>query len=91
MLDTEGLYLGASSALNVVAAHELAQELGPGGGIHSMSNVSNDLFLSGKTIVTILCDGAYRYQSRLFSKKWLQSKSLEGAIPQHLKKYAVLD
>jgi len=30
MLDTEGLYLGASTALNVVAAYELAQQLGPG-------------------------------------------------------------
>ncbi|KAH8107987.1 cysteine synthase [Cristinia sonorae] len=74
LLDTEGLYLGASSALNVVAAVELAQKLGP-----------------GKTVATILCDGAYRYQSRLFSKKWLQSKGLDSAIPEHLKKYAVLD
>ena len=30
LLDTEGIYLGASSALNVVAAYELAQKLGPG-------------------------------------------------------------
>lgn len=30
LLDTEGLYLGASSALNVVAAVELAERLGPG-------------------------------------------------------------
>lgn len=30
MLDSEGLYLGASSALNVVAAVKLAQKLGPG-------------------------------------------------------------
>lgn len=30
LLDTEGLYLGASSALNVVAAYELAQKLGAG-------------------------------------------------------------
>ncbi|EPQ56958.1 pyridoxal phosphate-dependent enzyme, beta subunit [Gloeophyllum trabeum ATCC 11539] len=74
MLDTEGLYLGASSALNVVAAVELAQKLG-----------------KGSTVATILCDGAYRYQSRLFSKKWLQAKGLEDAIPGHLKKYAVLD
>lgn len=74
VLDTEGLYLGASSALNVVAGYKLARELGP-----------------GKTIVTILCDGAYRYQSRLFSKKWLEEKGLTGAIPEHLKKYAVLD
>jgi cysteine synthase A len=45
VLDTEGLYLGASSG----------------------------------------------YQSRLFSKKWLQSKGLTDAIPEHLKRYAVLD
>lgn len=30
MLDSEGLYMGASSALNVVAAEELAKKLGPG-------------------------------------------------------------
>ncbi|KAH9979040.1 cysteine synthase [Lactifluus volemus] len=74
LLDSEGLYVGASSALNVVAAYELAQQLGP-----------------GKTITTVLCDGAYRYQSRLFSKKWLQSKGLTDAIPEHLRKYAVLE
>lgn len=74
LLDTEGLYLGASSALNVVAAVELAKKLGP-----------------GHTIATILCDGAYRYQTRLFSKAWLKAKGLESAIPEHLKKYAVLD
>nr|VWO98297.1 Arf family GTPase [Ganoderma boninense] len=34
LLDTEGLYLGASSALNVVAAVELAQKLGPGTFVH---------------------------------------------------------
>ncbi|KAF8744911.1 hypothetical protein AX14_012738 [Amanita brunnescens Koide BX004] len=74
LLDSEGLYLGASSALNVAAAVQLAQRLG-----------------KGSRVVTILCDGAYRYQSRLFSKKWLQSKNLENAIPTHLIKYAVLD
>jgi len=57
LLDTEGLYVGASTALNVVAAAELAQKLG-----------------KGSSVATILCDGAYRYQSRLFSKKWLASK-----------------
>ncbi len=93
LLDTEGLYLGASSALNVVAAYELAQKLGPGtfsfGEIVTYALIV-DVF-AGKTIATILCDGAYRYQSRLFSKKWLQDKGLENAIPEHLKKYAVLD
>lgn len=73
LLDEEGLYVGASTALNVVAAVEMAKILGP-----------------GKKIVTVLCDGAYRYQSRLFSRKWLESKELLHAIPEHLKKYIVL-
>lgn len=72
-LDEEGLYLGASSALNVVAAKELAMKLG-----------------RGHTIVTILCDGAYRYADRIFSKKWLDEKKLLGAIPSNLQKYTVL-
>ncbi|CCF34528.1 cysteine synthase [Colletotrichum higginsianum] len=72
-LDEEGLYLGASSALNVVAAKEVAEKLG-----------------KGNTVVTILCDGAYRYADRLFSRKWLAEKKLLGAIPKHLEKYIVL-
>ncbi|KAI1268684.1 cysteine synthase (O-acetylserine (thiol)-lyase-like protein) [Xylariaceae sp. FL1019] len=72
-LDEEGLYLGASSALNVVAAKEVAELMGP-----------------GHTVVTMLCDGAYRYADRLFSRKWLESKELLGAIPKHLEKYIVL-
>lgn len=72
-LDEEGLYLGASSCLNVVAAKEVAERMGP-----------------GHTVVTILCDGAYRYADRLFSRKWLESKNLLGAIPEHLSKYIVL-
>ncbi|KAF3932914.1 hypothetical protein ABW20_dc0100490 [Dactylellina cionopaga] len=73
LLDEEGLYLGASTALNVVAAYEMAKILGP-----------------GKTVVTVLCDGAYRYAERLFSKKWLESKGLLTAIPERLTKYIVL-
>jgi cysteine synthase A len=72
-LDEEGLYLGASSCLNVAAAKELAEKLG-----------------KGHTVVTVLCDGAYRYAERLFSKKWLTEKQLLGAIPRHLEKYIVL-
>lgn len=30
LLHEEGLYMGASSALNVVAAYQLAKQLGPG-------------------------------------------------------------
>ncbi|KAI0480472.1 cysteine synthase-like protein [Xylariaceae sp. FL0804] len=72
-LDEEGLYLGASSALNVVAAQRVAELLGP-----------------GHTVVTVLCDGAYRYADRLFSRKWLEAKGLLDAVPQHLEKYIVL-
>lgn len=72
-LDEEGLYLGASSCLNVAAAKEVAEKLGP-----------------GNTVVTILCDGAYRYADRLFSRKWLSDKNLLRAIPTHLEKYVVL-
>jgi cysteine synthase len=31
----------------------------------------------GKTIVTILCDGASRYQSRLFNEEWLRSQNVK--------------
>lgn len=74
LLDEEGLYVGASTALNVVAAYEMAKILGP-----------------GHTVATILCDGAYRYQNRLFRRSWLQSKGLVDAIPEHLQKYIVLE
>lgn len=43
LLHEEGLYVGASSALNVWAATELARKKG-----------------KGSTVVTVLCDGAYR-------------------------------
>ena len=72
-LDEEGLYLGASSCLNVVAAKEVAEKLG-----------------KGNTVVTILCDGAYRYADLLFSRKWLADKGLLNAIPKHLERYIVL-
>lgn len=96
LLDQDGLYLGASSAMNVVAAKELGIKLG-----------------KGSRVVTILCDGAYRYvpsllssrssacvrgtdegdryQTRLFSRKWLISKGLIDEIPEHLQKYIVLE
>ncbi|KAG6813642.1 hypothetical protein H0H92_008879 [Tricholoma furcatifolium] len=93
LLHTEGLYLGASSALNVVAAVELAEKLGKGMDDSTILEESLNLInmLTGSKVATILCDGAYRYQSRLFSKAWLKAKGLEDAIPPHLKKYAVLD
>lgn len=64
LLKDEGLYIGASSALNVVAAGDVARKLGP-----------------GHTVVTVVCDTAARYQARLFSKAWLESKGLYAAVP----------
>jgi len=75
LLHEEGIYIGASSALNVVAAVKVAEKLGKGElGFRShfllslvqFALASTDpvlffhLTLSGKTVVTILCDGAYR-------------------------------
>ncbi|WOO82148.1 Cysteine synthase 1 [Vanrija pseudolonga] len=73
LLDEEGLYVGASSALNVWAATQIAKKKGP-----------------GSTVVTVICDGAYRYQARLFSRVWLESKGLFSALPESLHKYVVL-
>jgi cysteine synthase len=67
LLAEEGLFLGASSCLNVVAAVDVARALGP-----------------GSVVATVLCDGANRYQSRLFSQKWLQAKGLYDSVaPEH--------
>lgn len=41
LLDSEGLYMGASSALNVVAAVELGLKLGKGKLYHPGSDWSN--------------------------------------------------
>jgi cysteine synthase len=72
LIDEEGIFVGASSALNVVAAVEVSKKLP-----------------AGSTVVTILCDGAARYQSRLFSKAWLESKKLWDALPHKYHKYVV--
>ncbi|KAI8446342.1 tryptophan synthase beta subunit-like PLP-dependent enzyme [Phakopsora pachyrhizi] len=73
MLDKEVIYLSASSALNVVAAVKMAEQMG-----------------KGKRIVTMLCNSASKYQSRLFSKSWLESKNLYSSIPERLKKPKIM-
>ena len=65
LLHEEGLFVGASTGLNVAAARAVAKELGP-----------------GCTVVTVLCDGGYRYQSRLFNRRWLEEKGLLSCIPE---------
>eukprot|EP00752_Nemacystus_decipiens_P006373 g5745.t1 len=65
LLHYEGLFVGASSALNMVGAVKTAEAVG-----------------KGNTVVSVLCDGAARYQSRLFSKTWLTEKGLYESIPE---------
>jgi cysteine synthase len=35
----------------------------------------------GHTVVTVLCDGGAKYQSRLFNREWLEQKGLAGCAP----------
>jgi hypothetical protein len=36
----------------------------------------------GHTIVTVLCDGGAKYQSRLFNPEWLEQKGLAARAVQ---------
>lgn len=72
--------------LNVVAAVELVQKLGKdkdSGHRYSNAQAKTQFCLPGSKVATILCDGAFRYQSHL------ESKGLGHATPG--RKYAVLD
>lgn len=57
----DGLLVGTSAALNVFASYQFALK-------HQGS---------GKTIVTILCDSASRYQSKVFNPQFLNEKNLK--------------
>jgi cysteine synthase len=57
----DGLLVGTSAALNVFACFKFAQT-------HKGS---------GKKIVTVLCDSALRYQSKVFNQDFLEGKGLK--------------
>ena len=59
LIKEEGLFLGASSGINIGGAVKTALTGGP-----------------GQTIVTILCDTAQKYMSRLFDQDWLTENDL---------------
>lgn len=61
----EGVYVGPSAAMNVMAAVKLAAAEENNG--------------SGKTIVTILCDGGDRYASKMYDRRWLEKNGLLDA------------
>ncbi len=53
--------------------------LGSTSGINVAAAVRVALELGpGHTIVTVLCDGGAKYQSRLFNREWLEQKGLAG-------------
>ena len=60
----DGLLVGTSAALNVFAAYQWALE-----------NRN-----SGKTVVTLLCDSAARYQSKVFNDSFLKEKGLSPKL-----------
>jgi len=59
--------------------HEEGLFLGGSSGLNVAAavRVARDLG-PGHTVVTILCDGGSRYQSRLFNRAWLEEKGLKG-------------
>jgi cysteine synthase len=60
--------------------HEEGLFLGPTSGLNIAAAVRVARELGpGHTIVTVLCDGGGKYQSRLFNREWLQQKGLAGA------------
>jgi len=63
LIVSEGLFLGASSGINIGGAVKVALEGGP-----------------GQTIVTILCDSAQKYMSRLFNSEWLAENDLPAEV-----------
>lgn len=74
LLAEEGVYVGGTSALNVVAACRVAATLP-----------------EGSNVVTVLCDSAHKYAAKTFSRKWLKEKKLWDAVPEDLRRFAVLE
>ena len=69
-------------AESLEVTYRLLREEGLALGLSSGVNVAGAIRLArelgpGKTIVTMLCDPATRYQSRLFNPDFLRSKGLE--------------
>jgi cysteine synthase A len=57
--------------------------LGSTSGINVAAAVRVALELGrGHTIVTVLCDGGAKYQSRLFNREWLEQKGLAAHAGQ---------
>jgi cysteine synthase A len=60
--------------------HEEGLFLGSTSGINlaAAARVAKELG-PGHTVVTVLCDGGAKYQSRLFNREWLQEKGFAAS------------
>jgi len=65
LVHNDGLFLGSSSACNLVAAVKLAQKMG---------------WKEGQTIVTILCDSGSRHYSKFWNDEYLQKASIPVSL-----------
>ena len=75
----DAIQIDDHEALKVVYQLLYKEALFMGGSVGS--NVAAAVALAkqmgpGHTIVTILCDGGSRYQSKIFNREWLESKGL---------------
>jgi cysteine synthase A len=62
--------------------HEEGLFLGSTSGINVAAAVRVARALGpGHMVVTVLCDGGSKYQSRLFNRSWLKDKGLASAVP----------
>lgn len=65
LAEKDGLLVGTSAALNVMGSF-----------LYALENKH-----TGKKIVTILCDSAMRYQSKIFNSEFLKSQNLDPRLP----------
>ena len=80
MLKHDGVFVGPSAAMNVVGAVKLARRL-----LDAKKKKGEKTGKTGKeegtgtsvvNVVTVICDGGDRYQSKLWDRAWLEEKSL---------------
>ena len=77
VLDTDAI------AMTYRLLHEEGFYVGASSGLNVVSaiKVAKDMG-PGHTVVTCLCDSGQRYVTRIFNRKWLESKHLVSAIPE---------
>eukprot|EP01066_Platyproteum_vivax_P006910 Platyproteum_vivax@DN256_c0_g1_i1.p1 len=72
LLTNEGLFLGSSSCVNLVAV---------------VKAVKRGILPPNSTIVTILCDSGFRHLSKFHNPTYLQKNNLQTQDPSHPSKY----